>query len=68
LNVTVVEGEGAINNIKQRTARETITEIETDAVFIDLGGGALLVCDLNDDGSIDTSSCDVETPEIVYET
>jgi len=30
LNLVVVEGEGAINNIKQRTARETIIKVEDE--------------------------------------
>ena len=30
LNVTVVEGEGAINNIKRRTSRETIVQVEDE--------------------------------------
>ena len=30
LNLIVVEGEGAINNIRQRTARETIVEVEDE--------------------------------------
>jgi hypothetical protein len=28
LNIVVVEGEGAINNVRQRTARETIVQVE----------------------------------------
>jgi hypothetical protein len=30
LNLVVVEGEGAINNIKQRTARDTIVQVEDE--------------------------------------
>jgi hypothetical protein len=30
LNILVVEGEGAINNIRQRTARETIVQVEDE--------------------------------------
>jgi|SRR5215469_12811033 len=30
LNIVVVEGEGAINNIRQRTARETIVEVDDE--------------------------------------
>src|SRR5215469_1389837 len=30
LNLIVVEGEGAINNIRQRTARETIVQVEDE--------------------------------------
>src|SRR5579885_3013894 len=30
LNIVVVEGEGAINNIKQRTTRETIVEVQDE--------------------------------------
>ena len=30
LNIVVVEGEGAINNIKQRTAREAIVQVEDE--------------------------------------
>jgi hypothetical protein len=30
LNIVVVEGEGAINNIKQRTSRETIVEVQDE--------------------------------------
>jgi hypothetical protein len=30
LNLVIVEGEGAINNIKQRTARETIVQVEDE--------------------------------------
>lgn len=30
LNIIVVEGEGAINNIKQRTSRETIVQVEDE--------------------------------------
>ncbi len=30
LNVVVLEGEGAINNIKQRTARETIVQVQDE--------------------------------------
>jgi hypothetical protein len=30
LNIVVVEGEGAINNIKQRTSRETIIQVEDE--------------------------------------
>ena len=30
LNLLVVEGEGAINNIRQRTARETIVQVEDE--------------------------------------
>ena len=30
LNFIVVEGEGAINNIRQRTARETIVQVEDE--------------------------------------
>jgi hypothetical protein len=30
LNIVIVEGEGAINNIRQRTARETIVEIDDE--------------------------------------
>ncbi|MGO9254928.1 MAG: hypothetical protein ACLQU1_01290 [Bryobacteraceae bacterium] len=30
LNIVVVEGEGAINNIRQRTAREPIVEVQDD--------------------------------------
>ncbi len=30
LNLVIVEGEGAINNIKQRTARETIVRVEDE--------------------------------------
>jgi hypothetical protein len=30
LNIIVVEGEGAINNIRQRTARETIVQVEDE--------------------------------------
>src|SRR3979409_61337 len=30
LNIIVVEGEGAINNVKQRTSRETIVQVEDE--------------------------------------
>ena len=30
LNVVIVEGEGAINNLKQRTSRETIVQVEDE--------------------------------------
>src|ERR1022692_256826 len=30
LNIVIVEGDGAINNIKQRTARETIVEVQDE--------------------------------------
>jgi hypothetical protein len=30
LNIVVVEGDGAINNIKQRTSRETIVEVQDE--------------------------------------
>ncbi|MBZ5620374.1 MAG: hypothetical protein LAQ69_16865 [Acidobacteriia bacterium] len=30
LNIVIVEGEGAINNIKQRTSRETIVQVEDE--------------------------------------
>jgi hypothetical protein len=30
LNIVIIEGEGAINNIKQRTARETIVQVEDE--------------------------------------
>src|SRR5689334_10476333 len=30
LNIVVVEGEGAINNIRQRTAREPIVQVEDE--------------------------------------
>lgn len=30
LNILIIEGEGAINNIKQRTARETIVQVEDE--------------------------------------
>jgi hypothetical protein len=30
LNIVVVEGEGAINNVRQRTARETIVQVEDE--------------------------------------
>ena len=30
LNLVIVEGEGAINNIRQRTARETIVQVEDE--------------------------------------
>src|SRR5579859_1089862 len=30
LNIVIVEGEGAINNIKLRTARETIVQVEDE--------------------------------------
>lgn len=30
LNIVIVEGEGAINNIRQRTARETIVEVDDE--------------------------------------
>src|SRR5947208_10850396 len=30
LNIVIVEGEGAINNIKQRTSRETIIQVEDE--------------------------------------
>jgi hypothetical protein len=59
LNITIVEGEGAINNIKQRTVREAITQIEVDFVWVDLGGGLFLTCDLDDDG-IMFDSCAIE--------
>src|SRR5436305_1494698 len=30
LNIVIVEGDGAINNIKQRTSRETIVEVQDE--------------------------------------
>src|SRR3954447_23652775 len=30
LNIVIVEGDGAINNIKQRTSRETIVQVEDE--------------------------------------
>jgi hypothetical protein len=30
LNIVIVEGEGAINNVKQRTSRETIVEVQDE--------------------------------------
>ncbi len=30
LNILIIEGEGAVNNIKQRTARETIVQVEDE--------------------------------------
>lgn len=59
LNITIVEGEGPINNVKQRTSRETIVQVEVDYVWVNLGDGLFLTCDFDDDG-IDVDSCGIE--------
>src|SRR5215813_2562041 len=41
LNLVIVEGEGAINNIKQRTQRETIVQVE-DANHRPVAGAAVV--------------------------
>ena len=41
LNIVVVEGDGAINNIRQRTARETIVQVE-DQNHRPISGAAVL--------------------------
>jgi hypothetical protein len=41
LNIVIVEGEGAINNIRQRTAREVIVQVE-DENHRPIGGAAVL--------------------------
>jgi hypothetical protein len=47
LNLVVVEGEGAINNIKLRTSRETIVQVE-DENHKPVGGAAVLFLLPND--------------------
>jgi hypothetical protein len=47
LNLVVVEGEGAINNIKLRTSRETIVQVE-DENHRPVGGAAVLFLLPND--------------------
>ena len=62
LNIVVVEGEGAINNIKQRTSRETIVPIEVDVFFAQLTPGVFLICELNDAGDgVDFDTCTTES-------
>src|SRR5690348_8350565 len=41
LNITIVEGDGAINNIRQRTAREPIVQVE-DQNHRPIAGAAVL--------------------------
>jgi hypothetical protein len=41
LNIVIVEGEGAINNVRQRTARETIVQVE-DENHRPIAGAAVL--------------------------
>jgi len=41
LNIVIVEGEGAINNIRQRTARESIVQVE-DETHRPIAGAAVL--------------------------
>lgn len=49
LNIVIVEGEGAINNIRQRTAREPIVEVQ-DENHKPVAGAAVVFA-LNDQGA-----------------
>ncbi len=49
LNIVIIEGEGAINNIKQRTAREPVVQVE-DENHKPVAGAAVIFA-LSDQGA-----------------